>query len=366
MLITPPSHTSVSQPPVCGLLQPYGCQGRHEGRKQGLPLPHPLRSSSHPAVLAAAPGRFTFHLNSFHQVPLDKHCRCFFSTTSCKADFIVIQKRTALAKKKQQNQPKTSAKTYHRGSPSSFMNAHVNVLWHERLHKWLIQAPSCLLSTPATHSADRLSHVTDPYHTIVTNRRWPRKAAMKYSQATLKLQFVCIKACVFTLSNKFIKAHTLVWRQNQSNVCSKKWLSFRWGIQKHKEATWSDWFMGTLPYTVLTYISRKGYLPPTTKASDMSWRCTWEQILCICIRMHLIIFNTNLPQRHRWIRNKLLLISGNQTKIPRRALSFLFVLFCFREEENPCSQDEDMLYAKCQRGAHCYSQLLNPWIKRRA
>lgn len=59
--------------------------------------------------------------------------------------------------KKKQKQPKTSAKTYHRGSPSSFMNAHVNVLWHERLHKWLIQAPSCLLSTPATHSVDRLS-----------------------------------------------------------------------------------------------------------------------------------------------------------------------------------------------------------------
>lgn len=30
------------------------------------------------------------------QVPLSKYCRCFFSTNSCKADFIVVHKETTL------------------------------------------------------------------------------------------------------------------------------------------------------------------------------------------------------------------------------------------------------------------------------
>lgn len=48
---------------------------------------------------------------------------------------------------------------------------------------------------------------------------------------------------------------------------------------------------------------------------------------------------------------------GNQTKIPQWGLGSLFDLFCFTEEDNPFSQDEKMLYAKCQHGAHLYSQL---------
>lgn len=38
-------------------------------------------------------------------------------------------------------QKRIHAKKYHRGSSSCFMNAHVNVCWHESLHKGLIQAP---------------------------------------------------------------------------------------------------------------------------------------------------------------------------------------------------------------------------------
>lgn len=93
--------------------------------------------------------------------------------------------------------------------------------------------------------------------------------------------------------------------------------------------------------------------------ADCTYRCIWKSFIEIHPR------NTG-----EWesIGNKLLLISnpGNQTKIPQWGLGFLFVLFCFTEEEKTRSQDEEMLYAKCQHGAHFYSQLLNPWIKKRA
>lgn len=84
-------------------------------------------------------------------------------------------------------------------------------------------------------------------------------------------------------------------------------------------------------------------------------------------QVHMIIFNKSTPETQvnmkKSERNSYLFL------IQEIRLKFLngiwvFYLFCFvLQKEKICSlysQEEETLYAKCQHGAHFYSQPLNP------